>query len=102
MYKDFMLKFDNKTIADSVLFVERETIENGEMVTVQVPKYSGIDVIGVIYKPTGVIVQSTYAPFQQFAPIQGWHVNVRNESDAPEIKQYEVNPTPDSPERTWF
>jgi hypothetical protein len=54
------------------------------------------DVIGVIYKPTGNMIQGEddlYYP--EMAPIPGWHVNVRILADKPmpdTFEQYEVFP----------
>mgnify|MGYP000553614794 CR=1 FL=1 len=56
-----------------------------------------IDVVGIIYKPTGVMLEGAdglYYPEQ--APIPGWHVNVRILSGDPlpeSFTQYEVFPS---------
>jgi hypothetical protein len=78
-YGDLHLKFTDEAQASQVL-----------------EGYTGsVDVIGVIYKPTGVMLEED-AP--EMAAIEGWHVNTRGEM--PEaLKAYaiEVN----SPVRVW-
>lgn len=88
MYTDYFLKFADQAEADAVLY-EGET-----------PKYAAIDVIGTIYKPTGKMLTTEEGSVPETAPIDGWHVNVRHKSEAPELAAYAV--TPSSPERVWF
>jgi hypothetical protein len=42
-----------------------------------VPLYRNIDTIGVIYKPTGEVLQGEDGPYPEMAAVEGWHVNVR-------------------------
>jgi hypothetical protein len=54
-----------------------------------------VDVIGVIYKPTGVMLEEDTP---EMAPVEGWHVNTRGEM--PEaLKAYAVEVN--SPVRVW-
>lgn len=101
MYTDYFLKFADEAEANSILFNE-ETIVNDDVVeTLKVPKYTAIDVIGTIYKPTGkMLTVEDGEPVPEMAAIPGFHVNVRHETEAPELQQFAV--TPSTPVRVWF
>lgn len=78
---DYRLVFADEAEADSVLYTLQD-MPQGDPVLV--PKYTYIDVIGPI------------------DPNPGWHVNVRNDTDAPELDQYLVVPEPTNPVRVWL
>lgn len=65
----------------------------------KVPKYAAIDVIGVIYKPTGNMLTTTEGDAPEMAPLEGWHVNVRHLGEAEELAAYQV--FPETPVRGW-
>ena len=92
---DYFLKFEDETLADAVLF---DMQHDGEGY-VKVPKYTAIDVIGVIYKPTGVMLTTDEGEVPEMAPVEGWHVNVRHKEEAPELDAYRI--FPQSPVRGW-
>lgn len=84
------LKFPDKSTAYSILF-------NGET-----PCYKNIDVIGVIYKPTGVMLtNSDGTEYPETTALDGWHVNVfvLPDEDATALQDYIV--TPMNPCRVW-
>lgn len=89
MPHDYCLRFTDQQQADGVLFEGEE----------QAPRYAAIDVIGVIWKPTGSTVQTEYGEVEDMAPVPGWHVNVRHNEEAPELEAYQV--FPQSPVRGW-
>jgi hypothetical protein len=61
--------------------------------------YTGsVDVIGVIYKPTGETLQGEDGPYPEMKPVSGWHMNVRGPMP-PELKMYSVEVS--SPVRVW-
>jgi len=99
MYQDFMLRFADQAEADSVLFDEQTNVQDDIVETVKVPKYAAVDVIGVIYKPTGEMITTDEGEVPEMAPVEGWHVNVRHTADAPELEAYRV--FPQSPVRGW-
>ena len=100
MYTDYFLKFADQAEADSVLFDEQTTVQDDIVETFKVPKYAAIDVIGVIYKPTGKLLPSDDGDaVDEMAPIEGWHANVRHTAEAPELDAYKV--TPKAPVRGW-
>jgi hypothetical protein len=76
---DYHLKFPDEATATRVLFED------------EMPKYTYIDQIGVIYKPTGNADET--------APIGGWHVNVRHAEEAPELADFVV--VVNNPVRVW-
>lgn len=83
-YIDLYLRFESEEQANIILF-NTQTIENE---TFKTPKYSAIDVIGVIYKNS--------------MPLNGWHVNVRVtlDEDISELESYRI-PEPETPSRVW-
>ena len=70
------------------------TVAADHVVDGVVPTYIGgvaVDVIGVIWKPTGEALD-TYTPTSVvFAPLDGWHVNTTE--PIPEWDEYSVVPT---------
>lgn len=84
------LKFPNQATADSVLLDS----EN--------PHYRNIDVIGVIYKPTGAMLAGEdRIEYPEMQSIEGWHVNVwvLPDEDATALQPYVITPT--NPVRVW-
>jgi hypothetical protein len=60
-YGDMYLRFDNEAEATALL-----------------TDYPGsVDVIGVIYKPTGVMIDTDEGEVPEMAAIEGWHANTR-------------------------
>jgi len=82
---DLHLKFPTEAEALAALFNE-----DGQ------PRYAmSIDIIGTIYKPTGVMLDSDTP---EMAAVDGWHVNTRGEAPE-ELLPYSINPT--QPVRVW-
>ena len=100
MYTDFYLKFDSPADADAVLFDEQTNVEGDVVETTKVPKYAAIDILGTIYKPTGEMIQIDEGEAPVMAAVDGWHVNVRHNAEAPELEAYRVHPA--TPQRMWF
>lgn len=99
MYQDFMLRFTDQAEADAVLFDSSEIVDGDEVQTVKTPRYAAIDVIGTIYKPTGKLLATDEGEVPEMAPLEGWHVNVRHNAEAPELAAYQVQPK--QPQRGW-
>ena len=106
MYIDYYLKFDSEAEARAVLYriegaVEADP-ENGVEAQegYEVANYDAIDMIGVIYKPTGQIINTTEGDVLEMAPVEGYHVNVRMLKEAPKLEAYRVHPV--TPHRVWF
>lgn len=85
---DYTLKFPDEATAAEVLEQLTDT--------------HAIDVIGVIYKPTGEMLIGEDGEYPAMAPIDGWHVNLRGEvSDwmLAAFQAYMVEPS--DPVRVW-
>lgn len=100
MYNDYTLKFADADEADGVLFDEQTIVNDDIVEIIKVPKYSAVDVIGVIYKPTGKMLKvKGEEPVPEMKPIDGWHVNVRHAGEAPELDNYKIEVK--TPVRMW-
>ena len=102
MYTDFFLRFDTEAEANAALFTEQTNVQDDVVETVLVPKYAAVDVIGVIWKPTGNVLPApdgSGEAVDEMAPIDGWHVNVRHTDEAPELEAFRVFPA--TPSRAW-
>ena len=104
---DYYLQFESEAAANAVLFTQEPTEwdNSGDEPVATAweprPNFANIDTIGVIYKPTGEMLQGEDGPYPAMAPIEGWHVNVRlvGDEDASALESYEV--TPVTPMRVW-
>ena len=66
-----------------------------------VPAYIGaaaVDVVGVVYQPTGAMLETDMGQVPEFAPTPGWHVNLSD--TVPALAQFEI-PTPTNPSRVF-
>ena len=102
MYTDYFLKFKDADEANAALFTEQANVQDDVVETVLVPKYAAVDVVGVIYKPTGNVLPAedeSGEAVDEMAPLDGWHVNVRHTAEAPELAPYQVFPV--TPTRMW-
>jgi hypothetical protein len=65
------------------------------------PNYANIDTIGIIYKPTGEMLQGEDGEYPEMAPIEGWHVNIRlvDGEDGEPLEPFVVQPK--TPVRVW-
>ena len=89
---DYTLKFKTEAAANKVLFT---TVDG--VITNNYPGHS-IDIIGVIYKPTGKTISSEEGDYPEMALIPGWHVNVRGAEDKT-LAKYHVEVS--TPVRGW-
>jgi hypothetical protein len=102
MFTDYFLKFADEAEANAVLFTEQTNVDGDVVETVLVPKYAAVDVIGVIWKPTGNVLPALDGSgdaVPEMAPLEGWHVNVRHTDEVPELAPYQVFPV--TPARMW-
>ena len=102
MYTDYCLKFKDQAEADAVLFTEQTNVQDDIVEIVKAPKYAAVDVIGVIYKPTGKMLPAEDGSgdaVDEMAPVEGWHANVRHTDEAPELVAHQI--FPQSPVRGW-
>jgi hypothetical protein len=100
---DIHLKFPDEATATSLMLeaglLRQVTNEDGNLTNIQ-GQGQMIDIIGPIYKPTGVMLtdeEGTESP--EMADVGGWHVNMRGE--LPEaIKPYKITVS-GTPYRIW-
>ena len=64
----------------------------------QVFKYRNTDVVGIIYKPTGILLEDDVP---EITALDGYHVNIRllDDEDATDIVPFAVQPK--TPTRVW-
>jgi hypothetical protein len=102
MYTDYFLKFADEAEANAALFTEQTNVQDDVVETVKVPRYAAVDIVGVIYKPTGNVLPAedeSGEAVDEMAPIDGWHANVRHTDEAPELEAFRVFPA--TPSRAW-
>jgi hypothetical protein len=106
MYTDLYLSFPDEAAAKAVLYRIEGAVEADPEQGIEasegyeVANYANIDTIGIIYKPTGEMLQGEDGPYPAMAPIDGWHVNVRLVGeDAEALEPFEVSPV--TPMRVW-
>ena len=85
-----------------------ETVTNvGNPYLVQYTKDCAIDVVGVIYRPTGnMLTDDDGNEYPEQAPLDGWHVNIRLIGDARRVDVEAADAVygviPNSPARVWL
>lgn len=99
MYYDLHLKFVDQSQAEKVLFDEQTYVQDDVVETYKVSRYAAVDVIGVIFKPTGKMLNTEDGDMPEMAPIEGWHANVRHTTETPELEEYAVEVK--TPVRAW-
>jgi len=85
---DYTLKFTTEAAANKVLFDGKLSL---------FPEHV-IDIIGTIYKDTGVVATHNGVDSPIMAKVTGWHVNMRGPEDAT-LDKYSV--TVSTPQRVW-
>jgi hypothetical protein len=106
---DIYLKFTDELQANSILYTkvptawsESVSMDEPPVATewMDKPNYDNIDVIGTIYKPTGTMLTNEEGmEYPEMEAIEGWHINIRHSSSAPELDQYAVDVK--TPSRIW-
>ena len=117
---DFYLKLSSEAEVPTVLsaFYKQDTTsefdpETGEEVITNVgdpyfvqnsPDYA-IDLVGIIYKPTGnILTDAESMEYPEMASLDGYHINIRlngdkRREDVETLSKYFVDPT--TPSRVW-
>ena len=98
-YYDYLLKFTDEAEANSVLYTKEPIAwdeEENPTEWMDKPNYDNIDILGIIYEDQPIPDPENPPPP---IPLPGWHVNVRNYSEADELLQYTVHPA--VPRRVW-
>ena len=97
---------------DYVTVVDEETGESsqvpeGKPYLVKTSHDYAIDLVGVIYEPTGnMLTDDEGNEYPEMAPIDGWHVNFRLVSEARRVDIENIDAVygvvPNSPSRVWL
>lgn len=97
---------------DTVTQVDDETgeetvVNDGDPYLVMHTADYAIDLVGVIYEPTGnTLTDADGNEYPETAPVDGWHVNVRLSGEARRADVEAINAlygvTPNSPSRVWL
>jgi hypothetical protein len=108
MNHDYYLRFLDEAQANSVLYTKVPTawsevvaMDEPPVATewMDKPNYDNIDILGAIYNPTGEVQTVDGNEVPVMVALEGFHVNVRNYTEAPELDAYGVSPT--NPRRIW-
>jgi hypothetical protein len=86
-------------ILDSWPETTERTDWNAPPQMIKVPKYAAVDVVGVLYAPTGKTIHNEELSYAEMKPLPGWHINVRHTDEAPELDAYKVDVK--TPSRMW-
>ena len=92
---DLYLKFKDKAEADNFIYIDASA-EELQFV------YQNTDVIGTIYKPTGIMLKDKEGmEYPEMKALDGYHVNVRLGADEDDtiLEAYTIEPT--NPVRVW-
>ena len=97
---------DTETTVDDETGEETVVNVGDPYMVMQTPDYA-IDIVGVIYRPTGVILTDAEGnEYPEQAPLEGWHVNIRLIGDAlrdtVETLNLTYGVTPKTPSRVWL
>lgn len=65
------------------------------------PVNIALDVIGTIYKPTGVMVEQGGMQVPEMAAIPGYHANLRGDLTAEQVAMLPQIVPPNAPSRVW-
>ena len=97
---------------DYITVVDEETgessqVEEGDPYLVTHTHDYAIDLVGVIYEPTGnMLTDDEGNEYPETAPVDGWHVNVRLVGDARREDVEAIDEVygliPNSPSRVWL
>ena len=110
-WNDLYLRFDDADAANAALLAAGLLTETQALLDAAgnvmipagvAPVGCSIDQVGVIYKPTGNMVDTEMGEMPEMAALPGWHVNVRLRADqaTPDsLVQYQVAPA--NPVRIW-
>lgn len=99
-------KQDYTTIVDPETGAESTQVE-GDPYLVPHTKDYAIDVVGVIYRPTGnMLTDADGNEYPEQAPLDGWHVNIRLIGEARRVDVEAADAVygviPNSPARVWL
>ena len=101
---DYYLRFPDEASMKAAFDTIESNTDHGAIVSHPVVSHMAVDIIGLIYDPTGETCKiigpdGGEIDASVMAPLEGWHVNLRGDSLPDGLEQYIVNPT--NPRRVW-
>ena len=101
---DYYLRFPDEASMKAAIGTIELNTDHGAIVSHPVVSHMAVDIIGLIYEPTGEMFKILGPDGGEIdgpvmAPLEGWHVNLRDESLPEGLEQYTINPT--NPRRVW-
>jgi hypothetical protein len=106
--RDYLLRATDEAALWAALLAAAVIAEQPDVTGTQVKVPLGgaaLDVIGVIYQPTGVtLTDQDGLPYPEMAPVPGFHANLRTEGPLSEAQLALlplVTPLPATPDRVW-
>jgi len=99
MYNDYFLKADSEDALNAALLDAGIYAEGEEGFTLAAPV--ALDVIGIIYQPTGDMQEVDGMEMPVMAPIDGYHANLRGNLTAEQVAKLPIIDAPSTPSRVW-
>ena len=94
------LKFDSEAQFKTAFAEHMIKTEDGETATPYIGS-SAVDVVGVIYKPTGkILTDAEGMQYPERVPIDGWHVNLSGNAVPEGLEAFEIA-APATPSRIF-
>lgn len=96
--QNYYLKFEDQAeLEETLISLGLAEIYNEQFI----PK-TNLDVIGLIYKPTGVILTAEDGmKYPEMLPLEGWHANLKDDLTAEQEAVLPLIETPNAPYRKW-
>ena len=101
---DYYLRFPDEASMKAAFGTTEDKTDHGTIVTHPVVAHMAVDIVGLIYAPTGETHkilgpggEEIDAPVM--APLEGWHVNLRGEALPEHLLAFVVEPQ--NPARVW-
>lgn len=96
---DYYLKFNDEAAMKAAFGTVETDTPYGLNVVHPLVQHMAVDIVGVIYQPTGETETHGDMTVPIMAPLPGWHVNLRGDELPQELEQYRVEPK--NPLRVW-
>ena len=98
--KTYFLRFANEDEAIEQLVAYRSLTEEGDLVWIQASVSHALDVVGTIYKPSGVMLpDGDGGEYPEMLPLEGYHINLAIASLPEALQPFSV--TPSAPARVF-
>ena len=89
---DYYLKFTDEAAMKKAFDTVETDTPYGLNVVHPLVQHMTVDIVGIIYQPTGETETHGDMTVPIMAPVDGWHVNLRGYAFPQELEQYRVEP----------